>query len=58
MCRNSCKQEIMQQSTFAECTFTFPSVAGVLAEHAMNTSHDGPIAEKPKRCVVKAETSE
>jgi len=48
----------MQQSTFAECTFTFPSVAGVLAEHAMNTSHDGPIAEKPKRCVVKAETSE
>jgi len=31
-------------------------VAGVLGVHAMNTSHDGPIAETLHRRVVKAET--
>ena len=45
LCRNSCKREIMEQLTFAECTFNFSFVAGELGEHAMNTSHDGPIAE-------------
>jgi hypothetical protein len=35
----------MLQLSFAEFTFNFSSVAEVLGEHEMNTSHDGPIAE-------------